>query len=137
MYNFWKKIYFIHFDTFIHFDMYLTYIFFPCGTTWTWSLTAGFWGGRLVSQVKKIEFFFLLITSKTYPTWKNIYVTYILKYMKYIFAKTCIIRIYLAYIFLDIFAKIYLTYIIPRPSKYIFMPKSCVSRIYISYSWGV
>ena len=33
------------------------------------------------------------------PTWKNIYVTYMSKYMKYIFAKSCIIRMYFAYIF--------------------------------------
>ena len=73
-------------------------------------------------------------THKT--TWKNIYVTYMSKYMKYIFAKSCIIRIYFAYIFWDIFAKIYLTYIIPRSSKYILIPKSCICRIYILFSWG-
>ena len=56
------------------------------------------------------------------------------KYVKYIFAKTCIIRIYFAYIFLNIFAKIYVTYFIPRPTKYIFMPKSCICCIYISFS---
>ena len=39
------------------------------------------------------------------------------------------------HIFWDIFAKIYLTYIIPRRSKYIFMSKSCICRIYISFSW--
>ena len=30
---------------------------------------------------------------------------------------------------------IYLTYI-PRPSKYIFVPKSCICSIYILFSWG-
>ena len=65
-------------------------------------------------------------------TWKNICVTCMLKYMIYIFAKMCIIRIYFAYIFYikvgyirqNIF-DIYVTYI-PRPSKYIFVLKSCV-----------
>ena len=52
--------------------------------------------------------------------------------MKYIFAKSCIIRIYFAYILCikvryicqNIF-DVYVTYI-PRPSKYIFVPKSCI-----------
>ena len=58
-----------------------------------------------------------------------------LKYMKYSSAKSYIIRIYCAYIFFtkvrcirqNIF-DIHLTIYIPRPSKYIFVPKS---RIYI------
>ena len=58
------------------------------------------------------------------------------KYVKYIFAKSCIIRIYFAYILWDIFAEIYSTYIIPRPLKYIFMPKIYICRIYISFSCG-
>ena len=56
--------------------------------------------------------------------------------MKYIFAKSCVITINFAYIFWDIFAKIYLTCVIPRPSKYIFMPKKLyMSHIYFHKGW--
>ena len=41
----------------------------------------------------------IFIYAYLLPTWKNIYVTYMSKCMRYIFAKSCIIRIYFAYIF--------------------------------------
>ena len=63
------------------------------------------------------------------------------KYIKHIFAKSCIMKIYFRYIFFtkvryirqNIF-DIYLIYISMTP-KYIFVAKSCICRIYILCSW--
>ena len=66
-------------------------------------------------------------------TWKNIYVTYMSKYMKYILAKACIIRIYFAYIFLDIFSKIYLTYYSKALEIYFHAEKLYISHIYFIF----
>ena len=65
---------------------------------------------------------------------KNIYV----KFIKYIFSKSCIFKIYFTYIISDIFAKICLTYIwhIFKWRRNIFSIPKGICRIYISFPWG-